>query len=260
VNLTYLLCYNNQLRSLDFSNNVNLTRLYCYNNQLSNLDVLNNVNLTYLTCPNNQLSSLDVSNNVNLTYLLCYNNQLSSLDVSNNMNLIEIWCYNNQLSNLDVSNNTNLTYLKCQSNPDLEYINLKNGNNDNLTITGSFHSNFTDLPNLQNVCVDALNTDLTNFITNETGHSVNFTTDCSVLGVENNYMLDFSVYPTPAENILNIKSKTEIFKIEIYSKLGQLIKSTTENKIDISNLTQGLYFVKLEDVNGNFGVKKIMKK
>ncbi len=80
------------------------------------------------------------------------------------------------------------------------------------------------------------------------------------MSVNENRLLDFSVYPTPTENILNIKSKTEITKIEIYSKLGQLIKETIENKIDISNLTQGLYFVKAEDVNGNFGVKKIVKK
>jgi len=83
----------------------------------------------------------------------------------------------------------------------------------------------------------------------------------NTLAVNENSLLDFSVYPTPTENILNITSKTKITKIEIYSKLGQLIlKNTTENKINISNLTQGLYFVKVEDVNGNFGVKKIVKK
>ena len=86
------------------------------------------------------------------------------------------------------------------------------------------------------------------------------TTIVNVLTTNENTLLDFSVYPAPTENILNIKSKTEIVKIEIYSKLGQLIKSTTENEIDISNLIQGLYFVKVEGVNGNFGVKKIMKR
>ncbi|MEE9350576.1 MAG: T9SS type A sorting domain-containing protein [Flavobacteriaceae bacterium] len=73
-------------------------------------------------------------------------------------------------------------------------------------------------------------------------------------------MLDFSVYPIPTQNSLNIKSKTEITKIEIYSKLGQLLlKETASNEVDISNLSQGLYFVKVEDVNGDFGVKKIIK-
>ena len=87
------------------------------------------------------------------------------------------------------------------------------------------------------------------------------TTIVNVLAVNENTLLDFSVYPTPTESILNVKSKTEIIKIEIYSKLGQLIiKSKTENQIDVSNLTQGLYFVKVEDINGKFGVKKIVKK
>ena len=76
-----------------------------------------------------------------------------------------------------------------------------------------------------------------------------------------NNLLTFSVYPTPTENILNIKSKAEISKIEIYSKLGQLILlNQTENNIDISNLTNGLYFVKVTAINGDFGVKKIVKK
>lgn len=49
--------------------------------------------------------------------------------------------------------------------------------------------------------------------------------------------------------------------MEIYSKLGQLVlKNTTENKVDISNLTKGFYFVKVKDINGNFGMKKIVKK
>jgi len=83
----------------------------------------------------------------------------------------------------------------------------------------------------------------------------------NVLAINENTLLNFSVYPTPTENILNIKSKTEISKIEIYSKLGQLIlKNETENNIDISNLTNGLYFVKVKDINGNFSMKNIMKK
>ncbi len=89
---------------------------------------------------------------------------------------------------------------------------------------------------------------------------INWYENLNTLSLNQSNVLNFSVYPIPTENILNIKSKTEIIKIEIYSKLGQLIKETTENKVDISNLTQDLYFVKVEDINGNFGVKKIVKK
>ena len=79
------------------------------------------------------------------------------------------------------------------------------------------------------------------------------------LSINENTLLNFTVYPTVAENTLFIKSKKEITKIEIYSEIGQLMKVTMENQIDISNLTQGLYLVKVEDDSGNFGVKKVVK-
>ena len=61
-----------------------LTSLNCYDNQLTSLDVSNNTALTFLNCDDNQLTSLDVSNNTALTFLNCDDNQLTSLDVSNN--------------------------------------------------------------------------------------------------------------------------------------------------------------------------------
>jgi hypothetical protein len=42
--LTYLYCYDNQLTSLDVSNNIALTLFWCYNNQLTSLDVRNGNN------------------------------------------------------------------------------------------------------------------------------------------------------------------------------------------------------------------------
>ena len=61
-----------------------LTELVCSDNQLTSLDVSNNTALTWLSCEDNQLTSLNVSNNTALTMLSCYGNQLTSLDVSNN--------------------------------------------------------------------------------------------------------------------------------------------------------------------------------
>ena len=92
-----------------------LTNLSCGDNQLTSLDVSNNTALRSLLCNNNQLTILDVSKNTALTSLYCYNNQLTSLDVSKNTALISLYCYNNQLTSLDVSN-TALTYLPCYSN------------------------------------------------------------------------------------------------------------------------------------------------
>jgi len=83
----------------------------------------------------------------------------------------------------------------------------------------------------------------------------------NVLSINHNKILNFSISPTPTKNILTIKSKTEIVKIEIYSNLGQLIlKNTIDNEVNISDLAQGIYFAKVEDINGTYGIKKVIKK
>ena len=179
INLTNISCYNNQLTTLDVSNNINLTDLDCGHNQLTTLDVSSNSNLRSLYCYENSLNTLDVSNNTNLYDLHCNNNQLNTLNISENINLVNIFCNHNQLTTLDVNENINLTTLQCSDNIDLEYINLKNGNNHNFNIVGGYYSShFVNLPNLQAVCVDELNTGLTNFITTETYHSIDFTDYC----------------------------------------------------------------------------------
>ena len=93
-----------------------LTDLYCGDNQLTSLDVSQNTALMWLWCYSNQLTELDVSQNTALTYLDCYFNQLTSLDVSNNTALEYLYCYENQLTELDVSQNTKLTTLACFQN------------------------------------------------------------------------------------------------------------------------------------------------
>ena len=259
-NFTKLECYNcEQLANINLSNLPALEYLDCNICSLTSLDVSTFSNLTDLSCVDNQLTSLDVSNNTSLTSLLTTGNELTDLDVTQNVNLEELTCGENKITELDVSNLSNLTMLRCQSNPNLTYINLKNGNNVNLEL-GTYDSYFQNLPNLNAVCVDAVGTALTDYITNQVGHSVNFSTDCSSLSVNDNNKLDFSVYPVPVDNFIEIETDRAIAKIEIYNKLGQIvIKTTAENQIDISNLSKGIYFVKVKDINGYTGVKKIVK-
>jgi Leucine-rich repeat (LRR) protein len=124
--LTSLTCFNNQLTSLDLSNNLALTYLRCDGNQLTSLDLSNNLALTYLNCEGgsspfqnwngNQLTSLDLSNNLALVSLVCNNNQLTSLDLSNNPALEDLYCSGNQLTSLDLSNNLALFALDCHFN------------------------------------------------------------------------------------------------------------------------------------------------
>ena len=95
--VTYFTCPNNQLTTLDVSQNTALENLWCTDNQLTTLDVSQNIALTGLYCYNNQLTALDVSKNTALTVLDCYNNQLTALDVSQNTSLIWFSCTGNQI-------------------------------------------------------------------------------------------------------------------------------------------------------------------
>ena len=162
--LTELRCWENQLTSLNVSQNSNLNSLYCFNNQLTSLDVSQNTDLISLACGINQLISLDVSQNVNLqsldfddnqltslelsqnallSFLFCPNNQLTSLDLSQNPLLSVLICNNNQLISLDVSENPLLVELFCSYNQQLTCLNLANGNNIGLYIDATDNFNLT---------------------------------------------------------------------------------------------------------------------
>ena len=81
-----------------------------------------------------------------------------------------------------------------------------------------------------------------------------------ILGVNENALSDFSVYPNPTTGVLTVQSKTAIVQIEIHSLLGQLVLSNTnQNTIDISSVSQGVYFIKVMDENGDFGAQKVVK-
>jgi len=170
--LTDLTCYNNQLTSLDVSSNTALTDLTCYNNQLTSLDVSSNTALTFFNCPNNQITSLDVSSNTALTHLNCGYNQLTSLGVFSNTALTFFNCPNNQITSLDVSSNTALTFLGCMDN-DLNCLNVKNGNNTNVT-----NFNIYNNPNLTCVEVDDVNYAISSNMGTSLDPQMYFSTDC----------------------------------------------------------------------------------
>jgi len=115
--LKWLHCNNNQLTTLDVSQNTALKTLYCDRNQLTTIDVSKNTKLELLSCGRNQLTSLDVSKNIKLELLSCIRNQLTSLDVSKNIKLEILYCDFNQLAKLDLLKNTALTWLGCKGNP-----------------------------------------------------------------------------------------------------------------------------------------------
>ena len=200
VNIEYLDCWDNNLTSLDVSNNTALTVLDCVDNQITSLDVSYNILLRGLNCAGNGLSSLDVSQNKDLTYLTVYSNDLTSLDVSELTDLKLLDCDFNQLTILDISNNTSITGLSCDYNQltsldlsnllDLHHLECGSNQLTSLDISnnsklGTVYIGYTCLvinymPSLQEVCVWTLPFPPEGLNISTTGSpNVYFTTECS---------------------------------------------------------------------------------
>ena len=75
----------------------------------------------------------------------------------------------------------------------------------------------------------------------------------------------FSLYPNPTASILNLdlEKEIEVSTIAIYNTLGQLVlvipNAKQVNRIDVSSLTKGSYFIKLNTEKGSVTEKFIKK-
>lgn len=71
---------------------------------------------------------------------------------------------------------------------------------------------------------------------------------------------EFYIYPNPATDILNVQSQEQVSKIEVFNNLGQkIMKLFNTNKVDVSNLEFGVYFIKIQNVSGYQNILKIVK-
>jgi hypothetical protein len=115
---------NNQLTTLDVSNNLALRELSAEFNlnrlspfiRMSSLNVSNNPMLHTLRVSSNHLTSLDISNCPALINLYVRNNQLTILDVSSNLELIRLDFSSNKLEEIDLSKNEKLRFLNAKIN------------------------------------------------------------------------------------------------------------------------------------------------
>ena len=74
---------------------------------------------------------------------------------------------------------------------------------------------------------------------------------------ENN---DFVVYPNPATSMVHIKVNNayKLQNIVLYNNLGQFIINTKTNTLDLSALTNGMYFLEIKTEQGT-SVRKLLK-
>jgi hypothetical protein len=82
----------------------------------------------------------------------------------------------------------------------------------------------------------------------------------STLGVENHFFKNYTLSPNPTNNEINISSSKIIKEVKIYNSLGKIILTTNKtNLINISNLTKGIYFIKLLFNDNTVDSDKIIK-
>ena len=172
-----------EVQQADISQNVLLESLHCHQINMTNLDVSHLPNLQDLGCANCQLTSLDVTQNPNLDKLNCFNNQISNIDISLNPLLSNINISENLFTNIDLSQNPNLFSLRLNDSYYLEYVNLKNGNNQNLP-SGNFKAN--NCPNLEVICVDDVDYAVANFT--NVDPLTTFAEDCNITTVDYNHV------------------------------------------------------------------------
>lgn len=80
-------------------------------------------------------------------------------------------------------------------------------------------------------------------------------------GISAQIASSISVWPNPATNSINIKAPISTHASIMDIKGTVLMRETQEKEIDISSLPNGLYFLKITDVQGNFiKMEKVVKR
>ena len=130
---------------------------------------------------------------------------------------------------------------------------------------GDFFNNATVYlkDNLLNIChnLSLSNYDFTSNIGEFNNRFELLFQDCNALDILENEIKWFKLYPNPASEIINIKSKNPISTLKLYNNLGQLILNNNNlNYLNISTVSNGMYFIEIIDVKGNKKTMQLIKK
>jgi hypothetical protein len=79
--------------------------------------------------------------------------------------------------------------------------------------------------------------------------------DGEFLNIENTYSDEISIYPNPVINNLYINSEREL-KVSILDCSGKTLISSNSSQIDLSNLSNGIYYVNFQDITKTIIVNK----
>lgn len=223
----------------------------------------------------NNITNVDISNNNILRILYCGKNALNSLDVRNMTNLEELY-FNSCVyppENIKISGCTNLKIIDCFTNllsacaidsifhqlPERSInnkgrIGIKWG--ESSANLGVYTCRDTIATNKNWDVVDYENDGSMIYIINSSYDCSYFTLNIEEIEIDN---VSAKVYPNPTNSMLNIECSDMINSVILYDALGKELYRTKETKnIDVSTLTEGVYFLKLISKKGE-GKYKVIK-
>ena len=97
------------------------------------------------------------------------------------------------------------------------------------------------------------------------GGNRGFTTLSVTLGISENKLLSFEMYPNPVSDVLNIQlpSGTDKAEVGVYDYTGRLVSSKTissnDSTLDVQNISKGIYIIRVT-TNSKIGVQRFIKK
>lgn len=87
--------------------------------------------------------------------------------------------------------------------------------------------------------------------------------ECEEMAVQDLNSVEFAYYPNPVNDILNIKSKYAVKKIQVFNMAGQELRTNydfTKNILNLKTLSSGVYLIRATLENGAIETFKIIKK
>uniref|UniRef100_UPI00404A1C3B T9SS type A sorting domain-containing protein n=1 Tax=Flavobacterium sp. TaxID=239 RepID=UPI00404A1C3B len=272
-------CSQNELTALEIIGLPSLQSLNCEQNLIIELDISDAVNLQYFTCSNNLIQSLSVENLLFIQGINCNDNQLTSITLNGLTQLSSLDCSNNLIETISLQNLPDLNELKCQNNqivildvnelPNLSALNVTNNLLEELYVkNGNINPIFTTIdgnPTLVKICCDTENVEAFTAKKNSLGYVNCVAVDNCTLSNPNPVSLsDIKFYPNPTQNILFLQLPESLVlkNINVYNATGQILNPNYDSitsKLDLSNLSAGLYFIEVETNQGSevFQIEKI---
>ncbi len=247
-----------------------LELLYIKQIDIEEINISNNSNLKDLRFEDVSLTSLNISQNTELEQFTLsvnlsgglYTSSISSVDFSNNTLIGSIIINKAELTSIDLSTNSGtLDFLRLAGLETLTSINLKNGQNEQLLFVRILGNDLLDCVQVDDpdAVIAGVEPPYDDWIIE---NNPTITDDC-MLGTNDFKTYNIQVYPNPVSNTLYLDNveNVKLDRIVIYDVLGKKVFETNEHRdrLDLTHLDTGIFFVNIYAKDGKMLVERIMK-